>query len=432
MKSKETAFELRNTDDLIPYARNARTHSPEQIQKLMGSIKEFGFLNPVVISEDGGILAGHGRVLAAQKMGIKQVPCVVENHLTEAQKKAYILADNRLALDAGWDEEMLSVELKSLRDEYDFDLEMLGFSDEELKNLDISLDDLDGEVVRKSDPDDEVKIEEGEPVTKEGDVWILGDHRLICGDCTDPEVVKIVMNGEKPNLMVTDPPYGINYDASSRIKPVHKDGKVIIKKSCSNQKEGLVTNDDRCDWTDTYKLFEGNVAYVWCPSLHVDEFMQNLKSCGFEISSVIVWNKSQLVFGRCDYHCKHELCLYVTRGNHNWKGGRQQTNVWDIEVIYLLKKTEGEWGHSTQKPIECMKRPIENNSDPGDWVYDPFCGSGTTIIAAEMTGRKCCACEISPKYCDAICRRFESVTGKKVYREGDGVSFDELIDAKNE
>lgn len=431
MKSKETAFELRNVDDLIPYARNARTHSPEQIQKLMGSIKEFGFLNPVVISEDGGILAGHGRVMAAQKLGIKQVPCVVESHLTDAQRKAYILADNRLALDAGWDEEMLAVELKSLQDEYDFDLGMLGFSDDELKKLDVTMEGIEGEVgsAGESGPDDEVEIEEGEPVTREGDIWVLGEHRLICGDCTDGEVVKSVMNGVKPNLMVTDPPYGISYDTSSRLRYKDKTRKELVM-SAKKDRTGVVKNDDITHWIESYKLFDGNVAYVWLAPTHIDDFMYDLKACKFEISSVIVWNKSQLVFGRCDYHWKHELCLYATRGNHNWHGDRKQSNVWDIETIRTLGETEGSWGHSTQKPIECMKRPIENNSEEGDWVYDPFCGSGTTIIAAEMTGRKCCACEISPKYCDAICMRYESVTGKKVYREGDGVSFDELLDAR--
>lgn len=428
-ESKETTFELRDVDDLIPYARNARTHSPEQVQKLAGSIKEFGFLNPVVISEDGGILAGHGRIMAAQKLGIKQVPCVVESHLTEAQKKAYILADNRLALDAGWDEEMLAVELKSLRDEYDFELDMLGFNDDELKKLDISLEGIDGgeESVGESDPDDIVDVEEGEPVSREGDIWVLGDHRLICGDCTDGEVVKAVMNGVKPNLMVTDPPYGVKYNPESR--PVsEKSGR---KKHCSDGRSGKVTNDDRTDWKDAYSLFKGNVAYVWCPNTFMDYFMQDLRSCGYDMTSVIIWNKNEQVLGMGDYHWKHEPCIYATRGNHNWKGGRDKTTVWDIPLIMHLKKSEGEWGHSTQKPIECMKRPIENNSDPGDWVYDPFCGSGTTIIAAEMTGRKCCACEISPQYCDAICRRFESVTGKKVFREGDKVTFDELMDSKS-
>lgn len=422
MSSKQTVFELRNTDDLIPYARNARTHSSEQIQKLMGSIKEFGFLNPVVISEDGGILAGHGRVMAAQKLGIKQVPCVVESHLTEAQKKAYILADNRLALDAGWDEEMLSVELKSLQDEYDFDLDLLGFSDEELKKFDIELSDLSesgSSGNSESDPDNEVVVDEAEPVTKEDDIWILGDHRLICGDSTNPDVVKSVMNGEKPNLMVTDPPYGVN------LKPIGQKRKAV------KGRIGLVTNDDNDSWYESYQLFQGNIAYVWHANTHQPVIMEDLKKCNFEITSVIIWNKNLHSIGFSDYQWKHEACIYATRGNHNWKGGRNQFTVWDIPNIICLTKDEGEWGHSTQKPIECMKRPIENNTDPGEWVYDPFCGSGTTIIAAEMTGRKCCACEIAPKYCDAICRRFESVTGKKAIRESDGVTFDELIEARD-
>lgn len=219
MKSKETTFELRDVDDLIPYARNARTHSPEQVQKLAGSIKEFGFLNPVVISDDGGILAGHGRVLAAQKLGIKQVPCVVESHLTDVQKKAYILADNRLALDAGWDEEMLGVELKELKVDYNFDMDLLGFSDDELKQFGID-EPIEDSFEHTKEPDDEVEVDEDvEPVTKLGDVWILGEHRLICGDSRDVDVVEKVMAGNKPNLMITDPPYGVKYAPTSRVKP---------------------------------------------------------------------------------------------------------------------------------------------------------------------------------------------------------------------
>ena len=414
--SKETVFELRAVDDLIPYARNARTHSPEQVNKLASSIKEFGFLNPVVISEDGGILAGHGRVMAAKKLGLKQVPCVVESHLTEAQKKAYILADNRLALDAGWDEEMLKVELEEL-DAADFDLGLLGFSTEELDKY-FDMEPLDSN--SGSEEEKEVEVDnEGEPVTKPGDVWILGNHRLICGDCTDAEVVKKVMNGEKPNLMVTDPPYGVKYDPASR--PVsEKSGR---RKHCSEDRSGKVENDDRTDWKDAYSLFPGDIAYVWAPPTFLDYFMGNIRQCGFEISDLIVWNKSEQVLGRKDYHSKFEPCIYATRGKHNWKGGRDKTTVWDIPLIMFLKKEEGSWGHGTQKPIECMKRPIENNSDKGDWVYDPFCGSGTTIIAAERTGRRCIACEISPKYCDAIVRRWESETGGEAILEGSGKTF---------
>lgn len=429
--SKETTFELRDVEDLIPYARNARTHSQEQIQKLAGSIKEFGFLNPVVISEDGGILAGHGRVMAAQKLGIKQVPCVVESHLTEAQRKAYILADNRLALDAGWDEEMLAVELKELKVDYDFDMDLLGFSDEELKQFGID-EPIEDSFEPTKEPDDEVEVDESvEPVTELGDVWVLGDHRLICGDSRDADVVEKVMAGNKPNLMVTDPPYGVKYDPSTRLRYKDEKNRTGLVVSAHKDAKGLVTNDDCSHWKESYSLFEGNVAYVWCSATHIDDFMTDLKECGFEISSMIIWNKSQLCFGRADYHWKHEPCLYATRGDHNWKGGRKQTTVWDIQTIEWAGREEGKWGHGTQKPIECMKRPIENNSDPGDLVYDPFSGSGTTIIAAEQTGRKCIGIELSPTYCDAICRRFESVTGKRAIRESDGAEFSEMIAARD-
>lgn len=429
---KQTSFELRDVDDLIPYARNARTHTPEQVNKLAGSIKEFGFLNPVVISEDGGILAGHGRVLAAKKLGLKQVPCVVESHLSDIQKKAYILADNRLALDAGWDEEMLKVELSEL-DAADFEMNLLGFGGEELSRY------LEDDGIRIGDdsepegeePEEETEIEvneNAETVTEPGDIWLLGEHRLICGDCTDANVVKRLIGDRNPQLMVTDPPYGVNYDPTKRVGYINGIIGAGFKIDCDKDARGKVENDDRCSWREAYSLFGGNVAYVWHPSSHTDVFMADLKACGFKISSVIVWNKSQMVFGRTDYHWKHESCLYCTKEGRKWTGERDKNTVWDIPSIRGLRKEEGTWGHSTQKPIECMKRPIENNSDPGDWVYDPFSGSGTTLIAAEKTGRKCLACEISPVYCDAIIRRWESVTGEKAVLEGDGSLFDELAE----
>lgn len=412
MSEKSTAFEYRNVNDLIPYARNARTHSPEQVQKLAGSIKEFGFINPIIISEDGGVLAGHGRILAAQKLGLKQVPCVVESHLTEAQRRAYILADNRLALDAGWDEEMLKIELNELQG-MDFDLDLIGFNDEELKQFmeDFPVNDLGDD----GSGDEEVDVDENEEaVTQPGDVWLMGDHRLICGDCTSADVVSKLFGEDKPVLMVTDPPYGVNYDPTTQLR-THSEGR-----------EGKVYNDDRADWYEAYALFPGNVAYIWHASSHSDTVMTDIKKCGFSISSMIIWNKSQFAMGLADYHWKHEPCVYATKGNHNWKGGRSQCTVWDIPTIRVLKGEEGEWGHGTQKPIECMKRPIENNSDIGDYVYDPFLGSGTTIIAAEKSKRKCLGCEISPNYCDAIVRRWESVTGGRAILQGDGAYFDDL------
>lgn len=388
--SKQLEFFYKKVSDLIPYVNNARTHSDEQVIKLASSIKEYGFIAPIVISEDGGVLAGHGRLLAAKKLGIEEVPCVVESHLTEIQKKGYILADNRLSLDAGWDDELLKIELQTLKDN-DVDLALTGFDEEEINNL-LGMNDNVVESIKKDDP---VEIDEDvEPTTKLGDLILLGEHRLICGDCTDENVVNRLLGDNKPNLMVTDPPYGINYEPNK-----------------AGGRTGKVLNDDRYDWTDAYKLFPGTIAYIWHADLHSDVIFANLRFCGFTINSLIIWNKSQFVFGRGDYHWKHEPCVYATKGPHNWHGGRNQTTIWDIPVVRSLD--EGEWGHGTQKPIECMKRPIENNTVPGEYVYDPFCGSGTTIIAAERTGRKCLACELNPIYCDAIIKRWEAETGRK-------------------
>jgi len=405
----QTSFVMRKVDELIPYARNARTHSPEQISKLAGSIREFGFLNPVVISGDSGILAGHGRVLAAQKLGLDEVPCIMETHLTESQRRAYILADNRLALDAGWDEQMLAIELQELAD-MDVDLNLLGFDDDELAALrGLGGDEPDAEATEDEAP---AEIDEDAPtITQPGDIWLLGEHRLICGDSTDPETVKALLGDDVPNLMVTDPPYGINYEPNA-----------------TGGRTGKVLNDDRDDWTAAYKLFPGNIAYIWHAALHTDVIYSNLRACGFTLNSLIVWNKSQLVLGRGDYHWKHEPCAYATRGPHNWQGDRTQTTVWDIPVIRCLD--EGEWGHGTQKPIECMKRPIENNTEPGEYVYEPFSGSGTTFIAAERTKRRCLGVELSPVYCDTIVRRWQQETGKQAHRKADGVAFDELEPAE--
>lgn len=406
-------YEIRNVDDLIPYARNARTHSPEQVSKLASSIKEFGFINPVIISDDGGILAGHGRVMAAKKLGIEKVPCVIESHLTQAQKRAYILADNRLALDAGWDDEMLKIELTELKD-LDFDMDLLGFSQDEIDqfmsmNDDLAMpDDCNGE-------DKEVEVnEEGESTVQPGDLWILGNHRLICGNSTNSETVSRLFGEDRPNLMVTDPPYGVN------LKPIGQ------KRKALKGRIGLVLNDDRDSWYEAYSLFPGNIAYVWHANTHQPVIMDDLKKCNFEITSVIIWNKNLHSIGFSDYQWKHEACIYATRGKHNWKGGRNQFTVWDIPNIICLTKDEGEWGHSTQKPIECMKRPIVNNTDEGEYVYDPFSGSGTTFIAAERTNRKCLGVELNPHYCDAIIRRWQQETGKKATLSGDGASFDDL------
>lgn len=426
-EGREVKYEMRDVNTLIPYARNARTHSREQVQQICGSIKEFGFMNPVIVSEDGVIVCGHGRVMAAQRLGLTKVPCIVESHLTEAQKRAYILADNRIALNAGWDSEMMQIELSELK-EQDFDLDSLGFSDNEVEyfmkgGAFAQMDDAGAlDVDEEEDGEKEVEVdEESESITKLGDVWILGEHRLLCGDSTKEECVEKLFAGAMPNLMVTDPPYGTHYNPKAH----H-----LLARNASKGREVEILNDDRDCWEEAYSKFTGNVAYVWHGNLHTDVVFWDLKKCGFTLNSMIIWNKSNFAIGRSDYHWKHEVCVYATRGNHNWQGGRDKCTVWDIPDIRSVTKSEGSWGHSTQKPIECMKRPIENNSVRGEWVYDPFCGSGTTIIACEKTKRKCLAVELSPHFCDAIVRRWEEETHRQAKLEETGELFDYLEEKK--
>lgn len=392
---------------LIPFARNSRTHSEEQVAQIAGSIREFGFTNPVLIGADNGIIAGHGRVMAARKLGLQEVPCIRLGHLTEAQKRAYVIADNKLALNAGWDEELLKLELVSLRDDEDFDLELTGFNEVELSAL-LSVQTIEG----NTDPDDAPEAP-ATPVSVLGDVWTLGKHRIICGDSTFIDTVQKLFGGVKPHLMVTDPPYGVEYDPSWRIA-AGVAGKGAAK--------GKVLNDDKADWRDAWALFPGEVAYVW----HADKFSplvaESLEACDFEMRALVIWGKSQHTFGRGHYHSQHEPCWYAVKkgGTGHWSGDRKQTTLWSIE-----KNKKNETGHGTQKPVECMKRPIENNSSLGQSVYEPFSGSGTTIIAAEMTGRCCYAVELNPAYVDVAITRWQDFTGKEAIHES-GKTFAEI------
>lgn len=400
-------------DKLIPYARNARTHSPEQVAQIAASMREWGWTNPVLIDEAGGIIAGHGRVLAARKLGFTDVPCMTARGWTEAQTRAYVLADNQLAVNAGWDMELLSTELKGL-DDAGFDLELLGFPD--LAAL--MADKTEG----LTDPDDVPKPPD-DPVSVLGDVWLLGRHRLVCGDSTTVEAVDACLNGVRPHLMVTDPPYGVGYDADWRNKALRVDGTPSDGRAI-----GKVENDDRADWREAWALFPGDVAYVWHGALHAAEVAESLADSGFAIRSQIIWAKSNFAIGRGDYHWHHEPCWYAVRGGKtgHWSGDRKQTTLWQID-----KPRKSETGHSTQKPVECMKRPIENNSSPGQAVYEPFSGSGTTIIAAEITGRSCHAIELNPAYVDVAIRRWEEFTGEKAKLE-DGRAFADVAVSRAE
>lgn len=383
---------------LIPYANNSRTHSDAQVAQVAASMKEWGWTNPILVDEEGMIIAGHGRVLAARKLGLSEVPAMVASGWTEAQKKAYVLADNQLALNAGWDVELLQTELQGLG-EAGFDLGLLGFD-----NLDaLMADKTEG----LTDPD-EVPEPPLEPVSVLGDVWILGKHRIACGSSTEADTVAKVLGDVKPHLMVTDPPYGVEYDASK------------ARATSIGSAKGKVLNDDRADWSEAWALFPGSVAYVWHAMRHAGTVFDSLVQTGFEVRAEIVWAKSQLVMSRGHYHPQHESCWYAVRGTATWNGDRKQTTLWQIP-----KPQKNETGHSTQKPVECMKRPIENNSSPGQAVYEPFSGSGTTIIAGEMTGRSVYAIELNPAYVDVAVKRWQEFTGQKAVHADTGKTFDE-------
>lgn len=407
--------ERRKVSDLTPYARNSRVHSDEQVAQIAASIKEWGWTVPVLIEPDGGIIAGHGRVMAAQRLGITEVPCMVADGWSEGQKRAYIIADNKLALNAGWDDEMLRVEFAELGD-MGFDLGLTGFGEMELGAL------LADKTEGLTDPDDVPDAPET-PVTVDGDVWLLGRHRIICGSSTEADTVSKLLGDVQPHLMVTDPPYGVEYDAGWRNKAMPEKNDPSRWRDSSGRAIGEVKNDDNADWREAWALFPGDVAYVWHAGNMAHVVAESLMACDLHIRAQIIWAKSQLVIGRGDYHPQHEPCWYAVRKGRkgHYDGGRKQTTLWQID-----KPRRSETGHSTQKPVECMKRPIENNSSPGQAVYEPFSGSGTTIIAAEMTGRHCYAIELNPAYVDVAVKRWQDFTGLDATLEGDGRTFNEI------
>lgn len=405
----------RKTAELTPYARNSRTHSSEQVAQIAASIEEFGFANPILTDDDGGVIAGHGRLKAAIQLGLDSVPTIPLIGLTDAQKRAYVIADNQLALNAGWDEDLLRAELAELVCG-EFDLSLLGFADTELADF------LTEKTQGQTDPDDIPEVPDT-PVSKLGDVWALGKHRLVCGDCTDADAVAKCLNGVEPHLMVTDPPYGVKYSAGWRNEAMPETNDPTRRKDGAGRATGAVENDDRADWSEAWALFNGDVAYVWHAGNMAHVVADSLIKTGFGIRAQIIWNKHQLVIGRGDYHPKHEPCWYAVRKGKagHYVGGRKQTTVWDID-----KPQKSETGHSTQKPVECMKRPIENNSSPGQAVYEPFSGSGTTIIAGEMTGRSIHAIELNPAYVDVAIKRWQDFTGMEAVHCDTGKTFNEV------
>lgn len=398
---------------LIPYVRNSRTHSDAQVAQIAASIREFGWTNPVLVDGDRGIIAGHGRVLAARKLGIDRVPCIELANMTESQRRAYVIADNQLAQNAGWDLDLLKIEVGDLKDA-GFDVGLLGFDASMLGGL-LAPAETEG----LTDPD-EAPEAPTDPVSKLGDVWMLGRHRLVCGDCTDLGVVEKALNGVKPHLMVTDPPYGVEYDPKWRAK-------AGLNKNKS--KMGAVLNDDRADWRDAWALFPGSVAYVWHAGRHASSVQASLEACDFDIRCQIIWSKDRFALSRGHYHWQHEPCWYAVRAGStgSWAGDRKQSTLWQIKA-----REDGGVGHGTQKPVECMRRPIENNSSPGQAIYEPFSGSGTTLIAAEMTGRTCHAIEVNPAYVDVAIKRWQNFTGNQATLEADGRTFNDVAQPLSE
>ena len=409
---KEMQYYLADVSELIPYVRNARTHSEAQVSQIAASIREFGFLSPILVAEDNTILAGHGRLAAAQKLGLKKVPCVKENHLTETQKRAYIIADNKLSLNAGWDNELLAVELSELEGA-DFNLDLLGFDEAELS----SIFDADKDV---SDDDFDVEKELEEPCfSKTGDIWTLGRHRVICGDATKLETYKTLLENTKVNLVVTDPPYNVNYEGSA----------------------GKIKNDNMEDDKFYQFLFNSFVnmeqamaddasIYVFHADTEGLNFRKAFQDAGFYLSGCCIWKKPSLVLGRSPYQWQHEPCLYgwKKKGKHKWYAGRKETSVWEFE------KPKKNADHPTMKPIALLAYPIKNSSMTNSLVLDPFAGSGSTLIACEQTGRICYAIELDEKYCDVIVKRYIEQIGNdksvKVLRGGKEYSFTEVFTNK--
>ena len=412
--SNELNYYLADVEELIPYARNARTHSSAQITQIAASIKEFGFLAPIVIAEDNTILCGHGRFYAAQKLGLKKIPCVKESHLTEAQKRAYIIADNKLSINAGWDDELLAVELSDLQGE-GVDLSITGFDEKELADL---FDDKSKSDVEDDGYDLSAALEKAAFVQR-GDIWTVGRHRLMCGDATSADDVAALMGGKRANLLLTDPPYGVSFKSSS----------------------GLTIQNDSIKDEDFYSflksafsaavdcLEKGAAAYIFHADTEGLNFRRAFVDAGFHLAGCCIWVKDSLVLGRSDYQWQHEPVLYgfLQNGKHSWYSDRKQPTIWNFA------KPKKNANHPTSKPLDLLSYPIQNSSQENAIVLDTFGGSGSTLMACELTNRICYTMELDEKYASVILRRYVDDTGRSddvfVERAGERIPYASLAKA---
>ena len=412
MGKTTTEMQLVPLGKLVPYINNARTHSPEQLTKLRSSLREFGFINPVIIDRDYNIIAGHGRVLAAKEEGIMEIPCVFVDYLTEAQKKAYILADNRMALDAGWDEELLRIEIESLQGE-DFDVSLTGFEEHELADLFA----IEGDKAAKDDDFDLSAALEKASFVERGDLWIVGRHRLVCGDATQAEDVERLMDGKKANLIVTDPPYGVSFKSS--------DGLTIQNDSMKDEEfYTFLLTAFQCM---AEHLENGGSAYVFHADTEGLNFRKAFIDAGFHLAGVCIWVKNSLVLGRSDYQWQHEPVLFGWKkgGKHSWYSDRRQTTIWNYD------KPKRNKNHPTSKPLDLLGYPICNSSQENAIILDTFGGSGSTLMACEQLNRICHMMELDEKYASVILRRYVEDTGDKenvyVIRGDEQIPYSALV-----
>jgi site-specific DNA-methyltransferase (adenine-specific) len=411
MANKFPLIKTAQVADLIPYARNSRTHSEEQITQIAASIKEFGFLNPVIVDGENGIIAGHGRVMAAKKLGMTELPVVEASHLTDAQRRAYIIADNKLALNAGWDDEMLRVEFDELT-EAGFDLDLTGFSLDEIGALQIE------EIPPGLTDEDAVPETPVTPVTVEGDVWLLGRHRLMCGDSTSIDALEQLCGGQAVDMWLTDPPYNVAYEGKTKEALTIKNDKMGDDSFRQFLRDAYVAADA--------VMKSGAVFYIW----HADSEGYNFRGAAFDagwkIRQCLIWEKQTLVMGRQDYHWKHEPCLYGWKegAGHLWAADRKQTTI--LKFDRPSRNAE----HPTMKPVALFEYQMLNNTKGGDIILDSFGGSGTTMLAAEKNGRVSRLMELDPKYCDVIIKRWQDFTGKQATLEATGETFEELTNVR--
>ena len=399
-------------DRLLPYIRNARTHSDDQVAQVAASIQEFGWTNPILVGSDGVIIAGHARLAAARKLGIAEVPVIVLDHLTETQRRALVLADNKLALNAGWDEEMLRVEIESLKDD-DFNLDLVGFTSQEL-------DDLlcDPEETRDGLTDEDAVPETPETaVTVAGDVWLLGEHRLLCGNATQMSDVEKVLAGGLADMVFCDPPYNVNYGATMKDKLRGKIHRKIANDNLGDGFEKFLR--DAC--VNLLAVTKGAI-YICMSSSELHTLEKAFREAGGHWSTFVIWAKNVFTMGRADYQRQYEPILYGWKEgtDHYWCGARDQGDVW------FVKKPVVNDLHPTMKPVELVDRALRNSSKSRDTVLDPFGGSGTTLIACEKAGRQARLIELEPKYVDVIVRRWQAWTGGQARHAESGRTFDDL------